>query len=114
MLRYFAERGLTPALLEASYRHQVALLAAAVDALDLPDTVLTRDRATPLEAFAGFLALESPHAGELQRALAERGVSTDSRGRFLRLGPAPYLSDDQLHASVTIVRQVAEEFIARL
>jgi kynureninase len=111
---FFAERGLTPAVLEASYRHQVALLAAEVDALDLPPAVLTRDRGAPLDAFAGFLALESPVAGDLRTALAARGVATDSRGRYLRLGPAPYLADAQLREAVARLDQVAREFVPRL
>jgi kynureninase len=100
VLRFFADRGLTPEVLEASYRHQVAVLADAIDGLELPDGVLARDRSTPFEAVAGFLALESPRAGELQRALAAAGVASDSRGDRLRLGPAPYLSDDQLREAV--------------
>src|SRR4051794_2719915 len=114
VLRYFAERGLTPAVLEASYRHQVAVLAAEVDALDLPDPVLTRDRATPLGAIAGFLAVESPHAEALREALADAGVASDSRGRFLRLGPAPYLSDDQLRDAMARLRSVTGELVAKL
>jgi kynureninase len=114
VMRFFAERGLTPALLEASYRHQVKLLANEVDALDLPADVLTRDRTASLDAFAGFLAVESPHAGALQQALAEHGVATDSRGRWLRLGPAPYLSDDQLRAAVARLGSVASELVAKL
>jgi kynureninase len=114
VLRFFAERGLTPGLLEASYRHQVALLAREVDALDLPAAVLTRDRTASLEAFAGFLAVESPHAGDLQRALAEQGVASDSRGRYLRLGPAPYLSDDQLREAVARLGRIASEVVAKL
>jgi kynureninase len=106
VLRFFAERGLTPEVLEASYRHQVALLASAFDALDLPEEVIARDRATPLDKTAGFLALESGRAGELRRALAHRGVASDSRGRFLRLGPAPYLSDDQLREAVSRLGEV--------
>jgi kynureninase len=101
-------------VLEASYRHQVALLAAEVDALDLPEPVLTRDRATPLGAIAGFLAVESPHAEALQQALAEAGVASDSRGRYLRLGPAPYLSDDQLREAVARLGSVAGEVVAKL
>jgi len=114
VLRFFAERGLTPEVLEASYRHQVRLLAAEVDALDLPDDLLTRDRAAPLDAVAGFLALESPRAGELQAALARHGVATDSRGRYLRLGPAPYLSDAQIREAVARLGRVAAEFVAKL
>ena len=101
-------------MLEASYRHQVAVLAEAVDALDLPPAVLTRDRAVPAGGVAGFLALESPAAGDLQAALAARGVATDSRGRFLRLGPAPYLSDAQLREAVARLGAVAKEFVPKL
>ena len=114
VLRFFADRGLTAEVLEGSYRHQVAVLAEAVDALDLPPAVLTRDRAVPAGGVAGFLALESPAAGDLQAALAARGVATDSRGRFLRLGPAPYLSDAQLREAVARLGAVAKEFVPRL
>jgi kynureninase len=114
VLRFFAERGLTPEVLEASYRHQVAVLADAVDALDLPDDVLGRDPAASLDAVAGFLALRSARAGELQRALAGAGVASDSRGDRLRLGPAPYLSDHQLREAVARLGSVAEEVVSKL
>jgi kynureninase len=58
---------------------------------------------TSLEHYGAFLALRSPRAGELQRALAERGVQADSRGPWLRLGPAPYLSDQQLERAVALL-----------
>jgi len=103
VMRFFDEQGLTPERLRRSYRHQVDLLAARFDALGAPDALITRDRATPLEHYGGFLALRSSKAGELQRALAARGVLTDSRGPWLRLGPAPYLSDGQLEAAVELL-----------
>ena len=105
---FFDEQGLTPDVLRASYRRQVDLLAARFDALALPDALVTRDRATPLERFGGFLALRSPRAAELQSALAQRGVLTDTRGEWLRLGPAPYLSDAQLEAAVAALGAVAQ------
>jgi kynureninase len=113
VLAFFAARGLTADVLAQSYRHQVALLAAEVDALGLPDEVLTRDRAVGPEAVGGFLALESPHAGEIRAALAERGVMSDSRGHHLRLGPAPYLSDAQLRDAVARLGDAAK-FVAKL
>jgi kynureninase len=103
VLAFFAEQGLTPERLRASYRRQVDLLAAGFDALGADDAVITRDRETPMEEYGAFLALRTPRAGELQRALADRGVLTDSRGSWLRLGPAPYLSDAQLDAAIGLL-----------
>ena len=97
---FFEERGLTAELLRASYLHQTGLLAERFDALGAADELMTRDRSGPLERFGGFLAVESPHAGEIARRLADEGVSIDARGRYFRLGPAPYLSDAQLEAAM--------------
>ena len=102
---FFREQGLTPERLRASYLHQTTLLARLFDELSLPDDVVTRDRETPLERFGGFLALESPHAETLQARLAEAGVLTDSRRQYLRLGPAPYLPDEQLEAAVAALAE---------
>jgi kynureninase len=93
---FFARHGLTPTLLREISLRQVGLLAARFDAIGAPDHVITRDRAGSLRDFGGFLALRTPHAGALCAALRARGVRTDSRGRYLRFGPAPYLSDAQL------------------
>ena len=45
---------------------------------------------------AGFLAIRAPRARDVAAALRERGVLADARGDLLRLGPAPYLRDDEL------------------
>ena len=92
---FFAERGMTPEALRANYLRQTTLLAEALG-------VLGRR-----EDFGGFLALEVPEAEEVSRRLAEDGVMTDSRGRHLRLGPAPYVSDDQLVFAAERVASVA-------
>jgi kynureninase len=103
VFRFFAEQGLTPERLRRSYRHQVDLLAARFDTLGARDDVITRDRDTPLDEYGGFLALRSPVAGDLRRALGERGVLADSRDTWLRLGPAPYLADEQLERAVELL-----------
>ena len=97
---FFRERGLTPELLRTVYLHQTSLIATLFDELGLPESVATRDRETPLDRFGGFLAIETAEAEAVSRRLAADGVSTDSRGRYLRLGPAPYLSDAQLRAAM--------------
>lgn len=100
VFEFFAQRGLTPGFLRDVSQHQVGLLASEFDRLDLDPAAVTRDRATPLAAFAGFLALTCRRAGEVSARLRQRGVSTDHRDDVLRLGPAPYLNDDQLRAAI--------------
>jgi len=106
---FFEARGLTPERLREVSQHQVGLLAAAFDRLDLDTRVITRDRETPLAGVGGFLALRSASAAEIQARLAKRGVRTDHRGEVLRLGPAPYVSDDQLRAAVGHLGEVVRE-----
>jgi kynureninase len=105
VLDFFEEQSLTPERLRESYLQQTTLLAERFDELGLGD--VTRDRETPLEAFGGFLAVESERAEELSRRLLDAGVVTDSRGRYLRFGPAPYHSDEQLEAAVEELGRVA-------
>ena len=50
--------------------------------------------------------VRSPHATELARTLRENGVSADSRRDVLRLGPAPYVSDEQLREAVAKLSRV--------
>jgi kynureninase len=113
VLDFHTATGLRMPLLREISQHQTGLLAAGFDALDLPDDVVTRDRVTPRAAFGGFLALRSPHAETLQRALADRGVRTDSRGEYLRFGPAPYLSDRQLADAMTALGEAVTVHVGR-
>ena len=87
-------------------QHQIGRLAAAFDALDLDPKVIRRDRDVPIGSLGGFLALTSPRAGEIREQLRERGVMTDARGEVLRLGPAPYLSDQQLDTAIAMLEEV--------
>lgn len=107
VFEFFRAQGLTPALLREVSQHQVGVLAREFDALDLNPRVLARDRSVPPSELAGFLALQSPQAGELSAALHARGVLTDSRGSTLRLGPAPYLCDQQLRDAIGQLGEVA-------
>lgn len=103
---FFESVDLTVPLLRQVSQHQTALLAVRFDELDAPDEFVTRDRVTPMSAFGGFLSLRSPYAGQLCTALAGRGVRTDSRGEYLRFGPAPYLSDGQLNDAMAALGEI--------
>jgi kynureninase len=103
---FFKEQGLSPEFLRQVSQHQLGLLASCFDLLDVDPDVITRDRSIPLDAIGGFLVLRSPGAAEICRLLKERGVYTDYRDDALRLGPAPYLSDEQLKASIEILGDI--------
>jgi kynureninase len=92
---FFDEQRLTPDALRESYLRQTTLLAEALGVRGRRDD------------FGGFLALEVPEAEDVSRRLREEGVLTDSRGRWLRLGPAPYLTDDQLARAAELVAVAA-------
>ena len=96
---------LTPDRLRAISVHQVGLLDDAIAALDLDPSKVRVVKIAP-DRRAGFLAVRSPHAMRLVRALRQQAVFADSRGDILRLGPAPYVSDDQLHAAVAKLSRV--------
>jgi kynureninase len=103
---YFERMGLTAGFLRQVSQHQVGVLAAAFDDLDADPQVIRRDRSTSLTEIGGFLVLRSARAGEICRRLREREVFTDFRGDALRLGPAPYLADQQLVAAVAILGEI--------
>lgn len=103
---FFKEQGLSPEFLRQVSQHQIGLLASCFDQLDVDPDLITRDRSIPLDALGGFLVLRSPRAAEICCLLKERDVYTDYRDDALRLGPAPYLSDDQLKASIEILGEV--------
>jgi kynureninase len=106
VFEFFDARGLSPEFLREVSQHQVGLLIEHFDALDLDPTVISRDRDVELAQLAGFVALTSDRAGDLQGALRELGVLTDSRRNVLRFGPAPYLSDAQLRRAMGGLEEV--------
>lgn len=55
----------------------------------------------------GFVALRCPFAGRLVEALREVGVFVDARGDLLRIGPAPYLLDEEIDEGVALVVEAA-------
>jgi kynureninase len=105
---FFAEQGLTPARLREIALRQTGLLATLFAGMS-PSPDLISISPEPRENFGGFVSLQTTQpakAAQLQALLAGRGVLTDSRGEYLRLGPAPYLSDDQLHKSMDVLASV--------
>ena len=84
---------------------QVMLLKHRFEALDV-DRASAHVVDMPDERRGGFLAIRAPRAPELSAALRHHGVRCDARGSLLRLGPAPYLHDDQLIEATEILGAV--------
>lgn len=96
---FFVEHRLGVHRLRALSQHQTGRLIAGLDGFEI---------ATPLEAHArgGFIAVRHRGASAAVDALRLRGIYVDARDDLLRLGPAPYVSDDDLDAAVAEVRAV--------
>ena len=109
---FFEEKGLSPEFLRRMSLHQIRLLAEQFDALDLAPQIISRNRSIAIDAIGGFLCLRSARAGEICSLLLDRGVHADYRGNFLRLGPAPYLSDRQLTDAMAILGEICRSLQA--
>ena len=84
----------TSHLIEALAREQI------IDTVGAPLALVTPREP---ERRGGFLSLRTRRAGSLVAALRERNVFADARGELLRLGPAPYLSDEELERGVALL-----------
>jgi kynureninase len=102
VFRFHTSMGLLPARLRETSRHQIGLLHRAMRQLDLDPRVaeivdVAEDRR------AGFLAVRMPRAERLVTSLRARDMFVDARGDTLRMGPAPYVSDEQLEEAVGLI-----------
>ena len=102
---FHASEGLTAERLRAISVHQVGLLEAGFLALDI-DPARAHIAPIPEGRRAGFVAIRMPDAARVAQALHERSMFVDARGDILRVGPAPYLSDDQLRSAVANLAEV--------
>ena len=96
---FHEQQGLSPDRLRSISQHQVGLLKSEFERLDLSPS-LARIDPMPDERRGGFLAIRAASAKDIAHRLRERGVHVDARGDILRMGPAPYLRDEQLRDAV--------------
>lgn len=90
---------LVPERLHEISRRQVGVLKEGFEALDL-DPRLAEVVRMPAERRAGFLAIRTNRAETLVEMLRAHHVFCDHRGDILRLGPAPYVGEEQLAQAV--------------
>ena len=102
VFRFHAAHGLTADRLREISRRQVGVLQSRLERLDLAPTA-ARIIEMPGERRGGFLAVRTPQATRVAHAARQQGLFVDARGDILRLGPAPYLRDDQLEESAALI-----------
>lgn len=96
--------GLDLPALQTRYRRQTARIIEQVDAEPgIFEIVSPRQD----EHRGGFVSLRHAEAGAICQRLREEGVWVDSRGDLLRLGPAPYVTDDEIDRGVATTLRVA-------
>jgi kynureninase len=105
VFEFHQQQQLTAERLRHINRGQVALLETTFESLDV-DPAIAHVESIPADSRGGFLAIRAPRAVEIVRALRRRAVYADARGEILRLGPAPYLRDDQVRDAVLALRDV--------
>lgn len=93
---FFEEQELNSSVLRKQYQKQVELLRKLFIEQGQDASVIRLRHAKPLKQNGGFLALQSPFARTIYAKLHELGVYTDARGDVLRLGPAPYITSEQI------------------
>lgn len=105
---FHEQQGLTVDTLRTINRHQVGLLKTAFERLDISRS-LAQVEQMPDERRGGFLAIRIPEAREIAHHLRQRGVYVDARRDLLRVGPAPYLRDDQLQDAIAALGEALAE-----
>lgn len=105
VFEFFTEQHLDVATLRAMNLAQLRCLLNALKRFDWPEDVMLPD--DNLESRGGFLVIRTPRAAELVSRLREHDVFVDARADSLRLGPAPYVTEEQLQRAATILNQVA-------
>jgi len=102
---FHEQHGLTPDRLRQISQHQVGRLKQAFDNLGT-DPEVASVVPIPDERRAGFLAIRTGRAREVSHRLRAQKVFSDYRGDILRLGPAPYVSDQQLRDAIEAVGEI--------
>ncbi|HEX6982657.1 MAG TPA: aminotransferase class V-fold PLP-dependent enzyme [Balneolaceae bacterium] len=110
VVEFFEEQGLTPSVLREQYLNQVKLLKKLFLEQGFDPGIIKLRHDRPLEQNGGFLALRSPFARTIRAKLLENGVFTDARADILRIGPAPYITTQQIEQAIeelaTVVKQI--------
>ncbi|HVK70031.1 MAG TPA: hypothetical protein VM694_36510 [Polyangium sp.] len=107
VLRHWDSFGLDVPALRAISLRQTRRILAKLDEAGITNHVAS---SRVDERRGAFVAVRSPAAGRVVERLRARGVFVDSRGEFVRIGPAPYLTDDEIdHGTLAVAEEIRRE-----
>ncbi len=109
VFEFFRQKGLDVDFLADVNHRQLTLLAKRFKALEVAEDLIHLP--VDVEYMGGFMALKTPHAQALCEKMRDRGVHTDYRQQWLRLGPAPYLCDEQLEDGIIALEEALQEVL---
>ncbi len=110
VFEFFKQQQLTAELLHDINHHQLDVMANAFRALDLNPALIALS--TDVEYMGGFISLKTPLAQKLQERMRDIGVICDYCNGYLRLGPAPYLCDEQLRDCIEALHEALKHLAA--
>lgn len=64
----------------------------------------------PASKTGGFQFLTSPFARKIRTELLKRNVYTDARGSIFRIGPAPYITEQQCIKVISMLFEIVPKF----
>ena len=105
VLRHWQRFGLDVPALRAISIRQTRRIVEQLDAARCGELASSRRD----ERRGGFVALRQARAAEIAKRARARGVFVDARGDLLRLGPAPYLTDEEIDRGVEVVITLSRE-----
>ena len=90
-------------------RLRACSLAQTRRILDASSAIPNVSVATPLDDSrrGGFVAIDTARAHAVVEALRREGIYADARGSRLRLGPAPYVTDDEIDTAMEVLAKLA-------
>ncbi len=102
---FFQRQGLSPTILATQYRLQIDLLRKLFYEKNFNPDKIRLTLSDPTYKTGGFLSMTSPYARIIRTDLIKKGIHTDARGSVLRIGPAPYTTENQC---VTVIEELKE------
>ena len=98
VIEFFASEGLTVERLRDLSIRQTSAIIAALGEHGLVSPLEPSDR-------GGFVTYRVEHASDLVSILREKGIYADSRGSYIRFGPAPYVGFHAIEKATSLIQE---------